>query len=396
MKVLLLHDQLWDERGGSTISVAALARGLSRAGAQVRVLTTSPHRARCGLVQQDGYAVQTIYSWYPARCWPWVSLYNPLAVGSVRRLVRRWRPEVVHAHNVHHHLSYAACEVAAQAGVPVVLTAHDVQLFYPTKWPAVHAGDFRNDSHRTRRIRALVNRSVRRILCVSQALQRAVAANGYAQTQVVYQGTDMADTKPAAPALDHFCARHALSGRSVLLHGGRISAAKGTGALLEAFVPIRRRCRRPLTLLLAGEFNGYRRELEGQCARLGFTDEVVRLGWVDRATLRLAYAAADVCVTPSLYFDPFNLMNIEAMACGKPVVGTCFGGAPEAVDDGATGYVVNPFDQAQLVDRLARLLEDPAQARTMGARGVSRVAAHFSVDPYVQRVLQIYGEVLRG
>ena len=75
--------------------------------------------------------------------------------------------------------------------------------------------------------------------------------------------------------------------------------------------------------------------------------------------MQCAYAAADVFVTPSICFDTFGLVNLEAMRYAKPVVASCFGGLPEVVVDGETGFIENPFDVQAFSDRLRILLDQP-------------------------------------
>jgi len=82
------------------------------------------------------------------------------------------------------------------------------------------------------------------------------------------------------------------------------------------------------------------------------------------------------------------------MAAGTPVVASAFGGAREAVVDGETGFVVNPFDSAALCDSLLRLLTDDHLRRRMGLRGRERIAAHFTLDEQLRRMLEIYERAL--
>ncbi|MAG36033.1 MAG: hypothetical protein CL878_07305, partial [Dehalococcoidia bacterium] len=113
-------------------------------------------------------------------------------------------------------------------------------------------------------------------------------------------------------------------------------------------------------------------------------------GWLEGDELRQAFAAASVVATPAVYPDPFNLMNIEAMAHRRPVVATCYGGAPEIVRDGETGFVVDPWDVATFGNRLATLLRDRGLAEAMGEAGRQRVLAHFTLDCQVRAYLALY------
>ncbi|MGH9000018.1 MAG: glycosyltransferase, partial [Acidimicrobiia bacterium] len=120
----------------------------------------------------------------------------------------------------------------------------------------------------------------------------------------------------------------------------------------------------------------------------------------------LSGATAFVC--PSVY-EPFGLVNVEAMACCAPVVASAVGGIPEVVTDGETGYLV-PFEPAgpgggptdpgvfaaDLAAAVNRLLADPAGARRMGTAGRERVLAHFSWDAIAARTVDLYRSVIAG
>ncbi|MFN2451543.1 MAG: glycogen synthase [Candidatus Dormibacteria bacterium] len=110
----------------------------------------------------------------------------------------------------------------------------------------------------------------------------------------------------------------------------------------------------------------------------------------------LSHARAFVC--PSIY-EPFGLVNLEAMACGAPVVATAVGGIPEVVEDGVTGYLV-PYDVAGadaermlvdgLADRIRRLVDDPSLSERMGVAGRRRAEQHFSWTTVAERTVAVY------
>ena len=124
-------------------------------------------------------------------------------------------------------------------------------------------------------------------------------------------------------------------------------------------------------------------------------------------TQLLSHATTFVC--PSIY-EPLGIVNLEAMACGTPVVASATGGIPEVVADGETGYLV-PIDQVQdgtgtptdpeafvadLADTLTRMVSDPQRARQMGEASRRRAAEHFSWESIAQRTLSVYRTVLAG
>ena len=100
------------------------------------------------------------------------------------------------------------------------------------------------------------------------------------------------------------------------------------------------------------------------------------------------YQACEIFALPSRG-EGFGLVYLEAMACGKPVIGGAHGGAPEVIDDGKTGYLVQHGDAAQLATSLEALLADPALGREMGARGRERVEQEFRFNIFAKSLKKI-------
>jgi alpha-maltose-1-phosphate synthase len=111
-------------------------------------------------------------------------------------------------------------------------------------------------------------------------------------------------------------------------------------------------------------------------------DEVIQL-----------YSHAAVFVCPSVY-EPFGLINLEAMACETAVVASAVGGILEVVEDGVTGLLVPPSRPDALADAIRRLLGDPALARAMGQAGRRRVEAKFSWASVAARTEEVYADAI--
>ena len=110
--------------------------------------------------------------------------------------------------------------------------------------------------------------------------------------------------------------------------------------------------------------------------------------------MRAAYAAASVVSVPSLYLDPFPTINLEAHASQRAVVGTCFGGTPECVQDERTGFIVNPYDEQKHAEKLSLLLTDTKLARRMGEAGRTMVQERFSLTRYADECERIFARSL--
>ena len=124
MRITLMADTYPPEnRGGAGVVVERLAGAFVRRGHEVSVLATS--RRMESDVEQDGVRVRRLWSRYPERFRNLVAMANPLVSGGVRNALEEFRPDVIHAHNVHQHLSFAALGSARDTVAPVAYTAHD-------------------------------------------------------------------------------------------------------------------------------------------------------------------------------------------------------------------------------------------------------------------------------
>jgi glycosyltransferase involved in cell wall biosynthesis len=105
------------------------------------------------------------------------------------------------------------------------------------------------------------------------------------------------------------------------------------------------------------------------------------------------YSHAAVFACPSVY-EPFGLINLEAMACETPVVASGVGGILEVVEDGKTGILVSPGRPDELAAALTQLLNDPARGRAMGRAGRKRVEDKFSWASVAARTQEVYAEAI--
>jgi glycogen synthase len=187
-------------------------------------------------------------------------------------------------------------------------------------------------------------------------------------------------------------AREALARRGVrepfLLFVGRITDQKGIFHLLEAAPSLPAGVQ---VVLCASAPDTP--EIEARLRRaLPAHPNVVWIGEmipVDEVVQLYSHAAVFVC--PSVY-EPFGLINLEAMACETPVVASGVGGILEVVEDGKTGLLVEPGRPDEIVAAVRTLLADPALGRAMGRAGRQRVEAHFSWTSVAARTREVYQE----
>ncbi|MGC4805704.1 glycosyltransferase family 4 protein [Micromonospora sp. DT233] len=168
-------------------------------------------------------------------------------------------------------------------------------------------------------------------------------------------------------------ARLGLADRPVVVCVSRLVPRKGQDMLIRALPEIRRRVPDAALLVVGG--GPYRATLEKLARQVGVASDVVFTGSVPAAQLPAHYAAGDVYAMPcrtrnrGLDVEGLGIVYLEASATGLPVVAGDSGGAPDAVREGETGYVVPGRDVAVLADRVATLLADRELARRLGAAG---------------------------
>jgi glycosyltransferase involved in cell wall biosynthesis len=186
---------------------------------------------------------------------------------------------------------------------------------------------------------------------------------------------------------------HIASDVPVVLFVGALDRAhhfKGADRLLRAFGQLRDR---RSTLLVVGE-GDLRPGLERLASDLGVADRTRFVGKVSNTNLAPFYNAADVLVLPSVPPESFGLVLIEAMASGRPVVAHDIPGVRTLVRPGVDGYLAQPGDLADLVEKIDRLVDDPELRRRMGAEGRAKVEASYAWTRVGERLSRMYAEVL--
>jgi len=317
--------------------------------------------------------------------------------------------DVAGADLVHSHTWYAnaAGHLAKLLhGIPHVVTAHSLEPLRPWKAEQL-GGGYRVSSW----IEQQAFAGADAIIAVSDGMRRDILRSydflDEDRVHVVHNGIDLERWMPRSdPGV---LAELGIDpDRPTVVFEGRITRQKGLPYLLRAAAQLPPEVQ---LVLCAGspdtpEILAEVREgvAELQSRRTGVI-------WIERLLgqpeLCTVLTAATVFVCPSVY-EPLGIVNLEAMACAIPVVGTATGGIPEVVDDGVTGRLVpieqaqdgtgTPVDPGRFVDDLAaamiEVLSDPAAAERMGAAGRLRAETDFGWERIATRTREIYGALL--
>ena len=233
-----------------------------------------------------------------------------------------------------------------------------------------------------------------KIITNSHAVGRIFPGNTRKET--VYNGINVAYFRPGIDK-GQIRAEYNIDRETTLLGTiGHFAPLKGYEELLDAMVEVVREGFN-VKLAIVGEAiyqnsNAYKRKIITQAHSAGLKDKIIFTGF--RENIPEILASFDIFVLPSRS-EGFGRVNLEAMAMGKPVVSTNVGGIPEVVLDGVTGILVEPGNSKALSHAIMRLLNDPPLRKAMGRKGRERVEQYFTLHSHVQRIEEIYGEILR-
>ncbi len=286
-------------------------------------------------------------------------------------------------------------------GIPHVMTSHSLEPLRP--WKAEQLGGGYALSSFCERIAI---ETADAVVAVSSGMKRDILAAYPAvdpdRVRVIYNGIDPDQYRPEAS--QDALHRHGIdAGQPYVVFVGRITRQKGVIHLLEAarFLP------EGLQLVLCAGEPDTPEIAEEMRALVAEANRRLRVIWIERMLPRpeviqiLSHARLFVC--PSVY-EPFGIVNLEAMACGAPVVASAVGGIPEVVVDGETGFLV-PFESdgsaagtprdrerfaRDLAGRMQLLLDDPERARRFGQAGRQRVLDHFSWAAVARETAALY------
>ncbi|MFC8088765.1 glycogen synthase [Streptomyces sp. NPDC057301] len=301
--------------------------------------------------------------------------------------------DLVHSHTWYANLGGHLAKLLY--GIPHVMTAHSLEPLRPWKAEQLGGGYALSSWAERTAIEA-----ADAVIAVSGAMREDILscypALDPARVHVVHNGIDTTLYRPdhGTDVLNRFGLD---PDRPYVLFVGRITRQKGVPHLLRAVRDIDPAAQ---VVLCAGapdtpEIDREFRDLYQELSR-------VREGvhWIPQMLPRpeviqlLTHAAVFVC--PSVY-EPLGIVNLEAMACGTPVVASQVGGIPEVVDDGKTGLLV-PLDdgfEASLARALDSLIGDPETAGRMGEAGRERAVGEFGWDAVARRTARLYGEILK-
>jgi glycosyltransferase involved in cell wall biosynthesis len=165
----------------------------------------------------------------------------------------------------------------------------------------------------------------------------------------------------------------------------------GLKYLIKAFKIIKQ-TKKNITLIIGGD-GSQRNHLETLTKQLGIAKDTIFTGKIPRDEVPQYYSASDIVVIPSLQ-EAFGLVVSEAMACGKPVIGSNIGGIPDQITNGYNGFLVTPKDHKLIAKKILYLLKNPKERKIMGINGRKTVLEKFDINKRTKNLISLYNQLL--
>ena len=390
--------------GGAGVHVEYLSRELARleGGTQnIHILCFGEQKGHFGNLRVEGVR--------PTFDFPFQDLHhhrlldtlfrNIIMTGSIEEA------DIVHCHTWYTHL--AGCLMKQISKIPLVITTHSLEPQRP--WKAEQLG---SAYHASAWIEKTAYENADGIIAVSKSMREAVHdlyRAPYDKIVVIPNGIDVDEYKPTFNP-DLLASYQINPRQSFLLFVGRVTRQKGLIHLVHAIkwldpgIQVVLCAGAPDTKEIGMEIAEKVRE-----ARSETSNEIIWIDrWVPRADLVCLFSHASLFVCPSIY-EPFGIINLEAMSCETPVVASAVGGIPEVVVQGETGWLVpfqpagdhhyEPKDPEQFSRDLAaainHLFRSPAKMKAMGFKSREHVKTHFSWESVARRTLEFYKKLIR-
>lgn len=325
-------------------------------------------------------------------------IYSFEAQRNLNRLIEKARPDIAHAHNIYHHISPAIFSTLKEAGIPVVMTAHDLKLACPS-YKMLREGRICEDCRGGRIHNVVVNRCVKGSLPLSAVVfaetllhrtlglyrnkvDRIVVPSRFYRDKLIEWGWSAEKLVHIPNFVDAGRFSADWTEGDYFVFAGRLAPEKGIATLIRAAGKAKQK------LVIAGT-GPEEEELRKLAQSTGA--EVTFAGYLSGEKLFRLIGESKGLVLPSEWYENAPISILEAYALGRPVIGAAIGGIPEMIREAETGLTATVGSVDDLARALADLASLPATERAvMGRAGRAWITNEFSRTAYRQRMLDLY------
>jgi len=384
MKILLINDYGFPE-GGVESYIESLKKILEKKGHKVKIFTSNSHPE---LRHFNDYEYQFINTKSIFRFIPYI--FNINSYFSLKKVLKEFKPDVIHLHYIFYHTSPSVLLLLKD--IPTIMTLHAHEIIAPMGitinkmckhsiigYCPICVGIPNYIIEKFKRfIFHILSNNIDIYITPSNYYMDLHERYGLTNIQKVFNGINLFNY-------------YKLYNDHCIVYAGRLTPGKGVQVLIKS-IPLILKIVPDLKVYIIGS-GPYYKELFLMAKNLRITNSVYFINKVERQELSTYYRKANVVIIPSIWTETFGLVGVEAMSTGRPVIGSRIGGIPEWLDDGKTGFLVDPGNSEQIAEKVIQLLSDRNLLEQMG-KNARRKAKQFSIEKHVVEMEKVYTRVI--
>jgi glycosyltransferase involved in cell wall biosynthesis len=326
-------------------------------------------------------------------------LRNTHSIRMLKEHLAARKFDIAHIHNLYPLISPAILPVLSSHRIPVVMTVHNYRLVCPNglffthgnicekcsggrEWHCITNNCektlFKSSGYALRNWYARINRfyndNVSLYLCLTGFQRDKLIANGFSEekTVVLPNSLNVVPSPVTGP-----------TGHSYIAFAGRISREKGAHVVMDTA-----RTLPGVPFKLAGSPD------KSFISKLSVPSNVEFTGSLNNEEIRSFYRNASALVVPSIWYEGFPMVTLEAMQHSLPIIAPDLGGFPEIVEDGVNGLLFNPGDADDLAAKIRILWNDDELCSKLGENGFIKLQTQYSPEVYYQKLMDVYASLL--
>jgi glycosyltransferase involved in cell wall biosynthesis len=315
------------------------------------------------------------------------SIANFLYIKSSYNVTEEVKPDLIHAHFAGYQ-AYIAKIIKKLSLKPLIVTVHGYDVLIE---PSINYGLRMNknaDLFVKNNLKAADAVIVNSRILYKECFQLGVPNE---KLHLIHQGVDV---KKFSPNIDGSSIRklYQLEDKFVILSMKSHEAVYGIEYIIRAIhMLVNDFGHKEVTLMICGKGKMTRNYLQ-LAHKLGITKNIKFVGLIDRSKVPLFYAASDIVVIASL-IEGFSLVGIEALAMGKPVIGTKVGAIPEYIFDGKNGFLVSQCQAKEIAEKVMYFFDNPNEIKRMGNIGRQIVEDKFNIEKRAEKIIKLYNSI---
>lgn len=323
---------------------------------------------------------------------------NGDAILKLKRLLTKHKPEIAHLHNIYHQLTPSIIPALKDRGVKVILTLHDYKIICPN-YKMLRHGTICSACKNGRYLNCLTHRCEDNSLLKSllltleafwhrnfksyEGVDLFIAPSMFIAKQVIENGLPHEKVRLLLNGINHNEVAASSNDEGYILYFGRISKEKGLPTLLRAYT--KSQTALPLKIVGTGPLL---EEIRQQYNNVEF------LNYKSGNALHALISAASFVIVPSEWYENCSMSVLEAMAHGKPVIGSRIGGIPEQIEHGKSGFLFEMGNEKELAEQITILSKDIGLRRQFSARARQKLIDEYSLEHHCIGLTSLYKESL--